>query len=277
MVKLNELKLKMPKMPPNVSSIWHRQPSDVLSRTRRCVDEAFERLSGGRPGYIFFRDDDVAVPGQQFLQLRELFFRYRIPLNLAIVPAWLTRERWQSINALKQTSADLWCWHQHGWRHKNHEFTGKKQEFGPSRGDAALEDDILKGRRRLERIIGKDFYPVFTPPWNRCDARTLRFLKKHGFVAVSRSQNANRTMLAGLTNFCVNVDLHTRKERSSATGWDNFFEELGAAISSGICGIMLHHNRMNPAAFQFLEVLLEILSVRKDLRVVHFRQLNPEP
>ena len=230
-------------------------------------------LGTNKPGYIFFRDDDVAVPGKQFTQLRGIFFQLHVPLNLAIVPAWLTRRRWRSMQNFNRSAADLWCWHQHGWRHINHEIIGKKQEFGPNRSDSAIEDDILKGRRRLERLIGESYYPVFTPPWNRCDPRTLRFLKKHGYVAVSRSQNPDRSMLKGLTDICVNVDLHTRKERSSASGWANLFEELKAAISSGRCGIMIHHNRMNPAAFDFLEMLLNFIAARTELQLVHFRDL----
>jgi hypothetical protein len=260
-------------MSSSVCSIWRGLPSDIIPRTQQCIDEACARLGTNKPGYIFFRDDDVAAPGRHFTQLRELFFQRRVPLNLAVVPAWLTRERWRSMKNFKRSAVDLWCWHQHGWRHQNHEIIGKKQEFGPYRSDTAIEDDILKGRRRLERLIGENFYPVFTPPWNRCDARTLRFLMLHGYVAVSRSQNPNRSMHKDLPDFCVNVDLHTRKERSAVSGWANLFEELGAAISSGLCGIMIHHNRMNPAAFEFLEVLLEILLTHKDLRLVHFREL----
>jgi hypothetical protein len=95
----------------------------------------------------------------------------------------------------------------------------------------------------------------------------------HGYVAVSRSQNPNRSMHKDLPDFCVNVDLHTRKERSAVSGWANLFEELGAAISSGLCGIMIHHNRMNPAAFDFLEMLLETLVKCRQLQLVHFRDL----
>jgi hypothetical protein len=203
----------------------------------------------------------------------QLFSQLHVPLNLAIVPAWLTRDRWRSMMAFKQATADLWCWHQHGWRHENHEMTGKKQEFGPHRDDAALERDIIKGKQRLENLMGASFYSVFTPPWNRCDDRTLLFLRKHGYVAVSRSQNPNNPILKGLPDFCVNVDLHTRNERTWASGWTNFFEELHKAVSSRLCGIMIHHNRMNAAAFQYLKILLEELKARKVVRLVNFREL----
>ena len=123
------------RMSSNVCSIWRGLPSDIIPRTQQCVDEGCEGLGANRPGYIFFRDDDVAVPGRQFTQLRELFFKLRLPLNLAIVPAWLTRVRWQRILPSKQSAADLWCWHQHGWRHKNHESRGKKQAHSQYSGN----------------------------------------------------------------------------------------------------------------------------------------------
>jgi hypothetical protein len=80
-------------------------------------------------------------------------------------------------------------------------------------------------------------------------------------------------MLKGLPDICMDVDLHTRKEKSSDSGWANLFEELKAAISSGLCGIMIHHNRMNTAAFEFLEMLLKVFAARKDLQLVNFREL----
>jgi hypothetical protein len=256
-----------------VCCIWRRLPSDLISRTQQRIDDACANLGVNHPGYIFFRADDVAVPGKQLAQLMELFFQLRVPLNLAVVPAWLTRVRWQSIVRPGLSANDLWCWHQHGWRHKNHETAGKNQEFGPCRSGPALERDIVQGKRHLESLMGENYLPVFTPPWNRCDERTLRFLRKHDFLAVSRSQNPNNSIVKALPDFCVNLDLHTRKDRNYQSGWTDFFEELQRQISSGMCGIMIHHNRMNAAAFDYLEILLKMIVARKELRVVHFREL----
>ena len=257
----------------NVCSIWRKLPTDLSSRTQRCFEDACANFSINHPGYIFFRDDDVAVPGKQFAQLMQLFSKLRVPLNLAVVPAWLTRARWKSIAPARQSAVDLWCWHQHGWRHKNYEATGKKQEFGPGRTRAALESDVLRGKQRLESLMGENFFPVFTPPWNRCDERTLRLLRENGYLAVSRNQNPNNSNLKALPDFCVNLDLHTRKDRTPHSGWANFLEELQRRISSGMCGIMIHHNRMNAAAFDYLEILMEMIVARQELQVVHFRDL----
>jgi hypothetical protein len=257
----------------NPSKIWARLPADLMKRTQRCIDAACDRLTAGQAGYIFLRADDVAVPGSQFSRLLDLFFHQRAPLCLAVVPAWLTRVRWLQIREIRKDTAHLWCWHQHGWRHINHQITGKKQEFGPNRSQFEIENDIIRGRQRLEGILGRRFYPVFTPPWNRCDYRTLKVIYRHGFVAVSRTCASDVSAPEGLTNFYVNVDLHTRKETNSVAGWSNLFEELRRAISSGCCGIMIHHQRMNDAAFIFLEILLQVIAARKNLRLVHFKDL----
>jgi hypothetical protein len=121
--------------------------------------------------------------------------------------------------------------------------------------------------------MGKHFYPVFTPPWNRCDLSTLILLKELGYQAVSRSTGSHPPALVELPDFQVNVDLHTRKEQRSHADWDGLFEDLEGALRSGFCGVMIHHQRMNEAAFAFLEVLLVTLSRRRDLFLAHFEDL----
>jgi hypothetical protein len=121
--------------------------------------------------------------------------------------------------------------------------------------------------------MGKDFYPVFTVPWNRCNSITLELLKELGYHAVSRSQGSLPPPPEGLPDFQVNVDLHTRKELDYEEGWSALFAELRGALLSGLCGIMIHHQRMNDAAFAFLEVLLQTLSRHQDLDIVHFKDM----
>ena len=119
-----------------------------------------------------------------------------------------------------------------------------------------------------------EFYPVFTPPWNRCSLGTLQLLGELGYVAVSRSRGNMPQAPRGLPDFYVNVDLHTRKERDPAVGWKNLLKELQQAISSTFCGIMIHHQRMNEAAFDFLEMLIRILVERRELQLVKYKDLN---
>ena len=256
-----------------VSPIWRHFPSDLVSRTERCIHIASQRLGNSGPGRIFFRADDVAAPGRKLAKLMDIFKRQRIPLCLAVVPAWLTGRRWQYLKGLGAMESSLWCWHQHGWCHVNHEIDGKKQEFGVSRSRSDIKRDLLLGKRRLEDLMAAEFYPVFTPPWNRCSLSTLQLLQDLGYAAVSRSRGSEPKAPRELPDLCVNVDLHTRKERDPASGWINLLNELQQAISSNCCGIMIHHQRMNDGAFDFLEMLIRILVRRRELQLVNYKDL----
>lgn len=260
-------------MKPFLSSIWRQPPSDLAARIETCVRDARAPSGNAEPACIYFRADDVAVPGRRFYRMMELFSQYRVPLSLAVVPAWLTQERWDSLQNTGVRSSSLWCWHQHGWRHVNHEKIGKNQEFGSVRLYSELKHDILKGKRRLENILGNHFYPVFTPPWNRCNQKTLALLKECRYLAVSRNCGALPAAPEKLPDLCVDVDLHTRKDKDPVSGWNRLFKGLTKDISTGRCGIMLHHQKMNAAAFDFLEILLKTLKGYRDIRLVNFKDL----
>jgi len=122
--------------------------------------------------------------------------------------------------------------------------------------------------------MGAEFYPVFTPPWNRCSLNTLQLLQDLGYAAVSRSRGSRPKAPKGLDDHCVNIDLHTRKECDPASGWKNLLNELQQGLSSGSCGIMIHHQRMNDAAFDFLEVLLKTTVSHQAFQLIHFRHLK---
>lgn len=256
-----------------ISALWRSLPRDLASRIESCLDGA---LASGEPGaspVVFFRADDVAVPGRQFERLLELFLRFRAPLSLAVVPAWITPQRWQALQRISAKAPALWCWHQHGWRHKNHALTGRKQEFGDQRSKVHIRADLCRGRQRLEALLGLGFYPAFTPPWNRCGDKTLRELKAMGYRALSRSHGSLPRPPDGLAEFAVNVDLHTRKEKRAGSGWQMLWRELSQALAGGRCGIMIHHQRINDAAFGFLEELLRALTRRNRIDLVHLKDL----
>jgi hypothetical protein len=105
----------------------------------------------------------------------------------------------------------------------------------------------------------------------------LDVLENLGYAAVSRSRGSRPPASKGLPGFDVNVDLHTRKEKTPATGWNDLFDELHQAIASGRCGIMIHHQRMNQTAFDFLNILLGILVRHKTISLVHFKHLKKYP
>lgn len=253
----------------NVSPLWHSLPGDHLERLTQAVEKGLGSAPGGR-ATVFFRADDVAVPGNAFTLMSKIFRDRGAPLGMAVVPAWLTVSRWA---ALRKTSdgGDLFCWCQHGWRHMNFEAPGtKKREFGQARPGRDKRQDLTKGFNRLGEIMGRDFTPVFTPPWNRCDGESLAAMPAIGFRGISRTVGAGPDAPEGLPDFPITMDLHTRKEADPSASLDAMLDELAKGLQSGRCGVMLHHQRMNDVAFSFLDVLLAELGRRQTVSFAHF-------
>ncbi|MCP4343857.1 MAG: polysaccharide deacetylase family protein, partial [Desulfobulbaceae bacterium] len=213
------------------------------------------------------------IPSANFHKLIECFKKHNLPLCLATVASWLTEQRLKDLNQITGKNNSQWCWHQHGRVHRNFEKDGKKQEFGPARTQNDVQSSLSKGRDRLEQLLDKDFHPVFTPPWNRCSSDTLQALADLGFKAVSRSKGARPETLTNLPDFQVNVDLHTRKEILPELALDNLLKELEQGFVSGLCGIMIHHQRMNRSAFELLDLLLGIIKNHRKIAPVHFADL----
>jgi hypothetical protein len=250
--------------------IWQAPLPDAV----RKLDETVERFGCDEEGsHVFFRADDIGVPSDNFARLLALFMKHRAPLALAVVPAWTSGTRWKIMKKLSEPGKGLWSWHQHGWRHVNHELEGKKQEFGPARNSREIQKDLLAGRNKLENMMGDDFYPLFTPPWNRCQGIALDFIKQYGYHAISRSQPCRPPAPEGLKEVSVNVDLHTRKTIDSFTAWADFFQEIETALISGRCGFMIHHQLMNNAAFDFLDKALNCFKRSRKVRITGLPEL----
>lgn len=253
--------------------MWQSLPERLGIDMAARITAALNARESSAPCIVFFRADDIAVPGKQLARLMALFTTHRSPLCLAVVPAWLTHKRWHHLKTLGKKDPSLWCWHQHGWRHANHEQGGRKQEFGPGRSSIQIRADLCHGQERLQSIIGESFFPVFTPPWNRCSIETLGQLKSNGFRAVSRSRGQLPVAPLDLPDLSVNIDLHTRKEPGPASAWASLFKDMEMAASRNYCGFMIHHRLMNDAAFDFLDALLGVLKTEKGIRICGFADL----
>lgn len=258
-------------MNPSASVMWRSPPADARRTVSDGLEEALSAVSGPLP--VFFRADDIAVPSRGFFRLAAIFASRKVPLCAAVVPAWLTHQRWKALRQNVAGISELFCWHQHGWRHANHEKEGKKQEFGDGRTYASVDADLVRGRHRLESIMDRCFFPVFTPPWNRCGRAALSALVANGYLACSRSASASPIAPESLPDLSVNVDLHTMKGTEPDDGWRRLTAALKHGIVSGRCGIMIHHQRMNEAAFEFLDWLVVRMKKEKKLIVTDFRSL----
>jgi len=253
------------------SQLYRKKLTDVEARISRAIDKGCINNNG--KAVVFFRADDIGMPSENFSALIDCFNNHQLPLCLATVPTWLTKNRLKELQYLTGESELQWCWHQHGYVHRNFESQGKNQEFGPAREYSEVMTSLKNGKQRLDSLLGVLNQPVFTPPWNRCSEETLQSLQDLEFKAVSRSSGAKPTTQPHFPDFQVNVDLHTRKEANPEEGFQNVLKELEHSLSSERFGMMLHHQRMNKRAIEFLDILMGCLKKRKDISFVHFGDL----
>jgi hypothetical protein len=253
----------------DVSPLWLQLPADTEARVRRAL-EAGVAAAGGRAA-LHFRADDVAVVGAKLVRMFGVFAKRRAPVAPALVPAWLTAPRFKVLRSI--APGGTFAWHQHGWRHLNHEPEGKKCEFGPARDTEAKADDIRRGAQRLAEVTGGACLPVFTPPWNRMDADTLDALPELGFRAVSRTPGAKPACPACMAELPVHAALHSRREADPEASLDALAEEMTSGLATGVCGVMLHHQRMNQAALDFLDMLLDVARRTAGIEFTHLGEL----
>jgi hypothetical protein len=217
---------------PNVTFL--RNLLDSLDRAPRRID-------------VFFRDDDAGWGHDRLIQLIDLFGERSLPLDLAVIPAELTPAL---ASELRARDVGL---HQHGYAHTNHELSGRKHEFGPSRRADLQRADILRGREVLLNLLGDRLDPFFTPPWNRCTRDTARVLAELDYALLSREHRAEPFGL--LPELPVHVDV----ARLAPDELDAHFARL-VDDGEGPIGVMFHHAVMEPDDYARADELLGVLA-----------------
>jgi hypothetical protein len=254
------------------SAVWERPPAEW----RQKLASALERNLGSHSPAFFFRADDIGAGGRVFYALCELFRSHKTPLAMAVVPAWLTAARTEQLFCAAPLEEPLWGWHQHGWRHVNLQRTGGKSEFGEQRPIEKQWRDICQGIKKMTEVFGDRFIPVFTPPWNRLPTATLKILQELDFKAVSMTGFLPRLFKAGASfkNLRIQLDLHTRKAKDGHTDFLDLLDELSTSLTKREpVGIMLHHHRMTPFAFEFLDELLSLFRHKVQAHCLGFEEL----
>lgn len=209
---------------------------------------------------MFFRDDDAGWDDTRLLQLLDVFAAHDAPIDLAVIPLALTESLATRLARRRHADPERLGLHQHGCRHVNHETTGRKCEFGPTRSRGEQWRDLVEGQARLEEMLGQ-VDPIFTPPWNRCTEVTADCLENLGFETLSQDRTAPRQGSGFLGRLPVAVDWCKWRESG-----DGERHTLGGHVASALAGdqgpvgIMLHHAAMDEGDHRSLAALLPLLT-----------------
>lgn len=270
--KLKDFNLPEQYRPRQYSAIWHSPLTDWRERLIQTIHQT----SANHTVNVFFRGDDIGAGGRAFEALCQLFRRHNVPLGMSVVPAWLSTTRERQLFECAPLEEPLWGWHQHGWRHVNWQRSGKKSEFGDHRPFEKQWRDIWQGRQKMLSIFGEQLLPVFTPPWNRLSGCTLKILHQLDFKAVSITKPLPKSQKnpIGLINLRVPLDLHTRKAKDGAKDFEDLLAELTTLLGrKEPAGIVIHHQRMTAFAYQFLDVLLDLLKKAEHVSLLSFQEI----
>ncbi len=234
-----------------------------------------ERLQAeDRTVRLFLRDDDVDAECHRLHHLLDIALARQVPLNLELIPARLTEATSRLLKDVKRVHPRLLDLHQHGWQHVNHEATGRKCEFGPSRTYAQQYDDIARGKALLDGIFGDRMTPVFTPPWNRCAETTLRVLDDLGFQALSKDRGGRPLTGYRFREISVSLDLYRWKGGAILRPPLEIVRDLKTQLQEDRpIGLLLHHQVMDAAALNWLDRLLVVLRRYPVVRMVTLNDL----
>lgn len=226
-----------------------------LSPVVNALDSVLDDATAPCP--VFFRDDDVGWDDPALFALLAVFAQHEVSVDLAVIPTALTP---RLVDGLATAAASHARLHQHGYAHVNHEPTGRKHEFGPSRSATAQAADIAAGRRLLLDAFGHRLDPVFTPPWNRCTQDTVDVLRPVGIKVISRDHTAPALEMRDIRAVPVTVDWFGHQK---GVRWTP--DELGRRIALGVVsggpvGVMLHHAVTNHSEREAVSDLVALMA-----------------
>ena len=227
--------------------------SSWLDPVRRALD------AGPSPIAFFFRDDDAGWEDEKLHRLLDVLTYFRAPIAVAAIPLAIHSRLAADLRALVTAPATVVSLHQHGFAHVNHEATGRKSEFGPSRSRDLQRRDVADGKQRLEDALGLPPSSMFTPPWNRCTTETAECLVELGFDLLSRDNTAEPLAIDGLRELGVHLDWSGRHgARTGPAQWGDTI--AGVVAANTTVGAMLHHACMSAEDRRFLTELLDVLT-----------------
>jgi predicted glycosyltransferase len=230
----------------------------LIQRLRDRLDEV---QAMGETIRVFLRDDDIDEDEESLRQLLDISISRGVPINLEVIPGQLTSAATQLLKEHKRALPSLVELNQHGWQHVNHEAHGKKCEFGASRNTEQQLADIARGQSLLEDTFGDRFYPIFTPPWNRCTTATFAALEQLGFAALSRDKGAKPAPTGQIREVSVTLDLFDWGGNPQLRAPQDIVADLLEQLDPrSQIGLMLHHKVMDARAFSLLDKLLAELA-----------------
>jgi hypothetical protein len=213
---------------------------------------------------LWWRDDDAGRADRALARLLDVAECRRLPLALAVVPAWLEAETQAWIAASGSVTVL-----QHGFAHVDHAPLGAKPIELGGREPEAILGELGQGLTILSDAFGATFLAVLVPPWNRLDERLGARLAGCGLRGLStfgsRASCAPPPGLLQVNGHLDPIDWHgSRLFIGEAEALARLCRSL--ELEEPI-GILTHHLAMDEAGWRFLDRLLDLLGTHPGARL----------
>lgn len=234
----------------------------------------------GQRATFWWRDDDAVEPTPTLDRLLDLAQRHDAPLMLAVIPA-------RAAPALAERIAEAGN-HvvpaQHGYAHRNHAPAGERKcELGTHRPLAEVLEELARGRAVMDSHFGDAWLPVMVPPWNRIGPEVTGRLSTLGYVGLSTiAPRAAAYAAPKVLQVNTHLDIMRWQAPRGFLGTGPALTRLtahlrarrtGQADAEEPTGLLTHHLAHDAAVWDFLERLLEALSVHPAAAFAHPRTL----
>ena len=220
---------------------------------------------GGLTLPVWWRDDDAIEPTPQLERLAAMAADLGIPVHVAVIPALAKRELVPFIH-----SHGVFRPLVHGWRHINHAPRRRPaSEFSSANVFSVAR--AWRGQRRMRKLFGDSFLPVFVAPWNYVNPSLHARLAALGYKAVSTiGPRPQRMACAGLVQINAHIEVidWPRQRRLldpaailAALTAHLQDRRLGRCDATEPLGLMTHHLVHDDEIWDFCAALLtELLS-----------------
>lgn len=252
--------------------------------TWRALEEELDAWADAGLGADFWwRDDDAVEPTPALDRLLDLSARHGAPLALAVIPArgaWALGERIAALDHVTPV--------QHGFAHRNHApGNQKKAELGAHRAEAAMCEELARGRALMAALFGSKFLPVLVPPWNRIAPGLVGALPGLGLTGLSVYGPRGTAPPAGLAQLNSHIDIMRWRAPRGFLGEAEALDMVrghllarrqdhathAAVDRSEPTGILTHHLAHDDAAWNFLERLLNLVTRHPAAKLADVREV----
>lgn len=204
---------------------------------------------------LFHRVDDITEADPAVISVLEAFASRNLACIAAVIPEYLTPEMARFLRDLRNCVV-----YQHGAAHNNMLSAGYPDEFPPNRPLNEIKIALLRGRDRIEDLIGRPVYG-YVPPWNTTSQSAISILEMVGFTVYSGHQR----FLSETSMHCIpiNIDTVSSYEPITLKPLSNIVSEINI-ISRNLqsIGVMYHVNGINNFELSSVSDLIYELSPR---------------